>query len=774
MLTLMVIGNLFGQNLTQTIRGTVLDKQSQFPLMGVNIIILESDPFIGTSSDTDGRFRLENVPIGRHTIQVTYLGYESITISNLRLTSGKELEVVVELEESIANLKEAVVKASDNKREALNQMATVSARTFSVEEAGRYSGSLNDPSRMAQNYAGVSGASDDRNDIIIRGNSPLGVLWRMEGIDIPSPNHFSTIGTTGGPISMLNINNLSNSDFMTSAWSADYGNALSGVFDLRLRNGNSNKKEYLGQIGFNGVEFGVEGPFSKGKRASYLVNYRLSTLGVFQELGFDLGTGESVPEYQDVTFKIDFPTEKAGHFAVWGIAGLSHIEVRPVAEQDSTNLFSDLENSTFDGRTGMIGASHTYFFNSTTYTKLTVAATGVQTTGKLDSLSEETDESVPSIKFNRIKGKYVAHLKVNKKLSAKNNLSAGVIYNLFDINFGDTTFVNGRSLPIADYQGKASLFQGYLNWQNRPNEKLVMNFGLHQQFFGLNDRFSLEPRLGIRYKFNDKQTLNFGAGLHSQLQPIVVYFSKEDFEGPSPNTSLDFSKSTHFVLGYDFFFNNNIRLKTEVYYQYLFNIPVDMTPSSFSMLNAGADFALPTRTGIENEGTGRNYGLELTLEKFFSQGYYFLMTASIFDSKYRGSDGVLRNTLYNSNYVFNALGGKEFNIGKKITLAFDSRVTYAGGRRYSPIDIGASRLSGQEIIMDEEAFSNQLKDYFRLDFKVTVRLNGPKTTQEWSVDLMNLTDRQNIFQRVYSATSGNIQTTYQRGFFPNVQYKIYF
>lgn len=767
-------GQVFGQELTQTIRGTVLDKQSQFPLFGVNLIVLESDPLIGASTDAEGRFRLEDVPIGRHTIQVTYLGYESVTISNLMITSAKELEVIIELEESIAQLNTVVIKASDNKREAINQLATVSARTFSVEEAGRYSGSLNDPSRIAQNYAGVSGASDDRNDIIIRGNSPTGVLWRMEGIDIPSPNHFSTIGTTGGPISMLNINNLSNSDFMTSAWSADYGNALSGVFDLRLRNGNSDKREYLGQVGFNGLELGAEGPFKKGERASYLVNYRYSTLGVFKSLGIDLGTGESVPEYQDVTFKVDLPTENTGHFSLWGIGGLSYIKLDPASDQDTTNLFSEFENSTFNANTGILGASHTYFFNNSTYTKFTLAATGVQTIGKIDSLSQETGRYIPTVKFDRKQLRYAAHLRFNKKFSAKSTLSAGLMYNFSDIDFIDTVLFNGQYLPIANFQGTASLLQAYANWQNRPNDQLVINLGLHQQYFGLNGSFTLEPRLGIKYKINEQHSFSFGAGLHSQLQPVVVYFSRDDFEGESPNINLDFSKSIHTVIGYDYFFGDNMRLKTEVYYQHLFNIPVDIEPSSFSMLNAGADFTLPSRTGIENAGTARNYGLELTLEKFFSQGYYFLVTASIFDSKYKGSDGILRNTLYNGHYVFNALGGKEFKLGTNKTLSLDSKITYAGGRRYSPIDLEASRYYGKEIVVDEDAFSEQLEDYFRFDFKVTFRLNGNKTAQEWSIDLMNLTNHQNVFQRIYSKKAEDIQTTYQRGFFPNVQYKIYF
>lgn len=186
----------------------------------------------------------------------------------------------------------------------------MSARQLSTDEAFRYAGTRSDPSRMAQNFAGVSGTNDGRNDIIIRGNSPVGVLWRMDGIDIPNPNHFSTLGATGGPVSILNINTLKNSDFLTSAFPAQYGNALAGVFDLKLRNGNNEKNEFIGQLGFNGFEFGAEGPLNKNSKASYLVNYRYSMVAALQSIGLNFGTGSATPYYQNSTFKINIPTKK--------------------------------------------------------------------------------------------------------------------------------------------------------------------------------------------------------------------------------------------------------------------------------------------------------------------------------------------------------------------------------------------------------------------------------------------------------------------------------
>lgn len=766
----------FGQELTQTVRGTITDKQSQFPIPGAKVLVMGSEPLLGAITDFDGNFEIKNVPIGRHSLEIKFSGYETAVLPNLELKSGKELIVNVGLEESIEMLETVDVTFTEDKKEAINKMATVSARTISTEEAGKFAGTLNDPARMAQNYAGVSGVSDDRNDIIIRGNSPLGVLWRMEGIDIPSPNHFSSLGTTGGPISMLNINNLSNSDFYTSAWSADYGNALSGVFDLRLRNGNNAKREYLAQVGFNGFEFGAEGPFSKKSRASYLVNYRYSTLGVMSALGIDLGVGTAVPQYQDMTFKMNIPTKKAGKFTFWGIGGISYIEFEPTGELDSTNLYANPnERSGFESRTGVLGASHKYFFNKNTFSELILAYSVSNTTGAGDTLS--SDGSPFNIYgFNRTQQKLSANYKINHKINARNTVAVGVIAENYITNIKDSAYVANDYRIISNNEGNATLLQTYANYQHKFSEKLVFNGGVHSQHFFLTESHIVEPRIGFKYSPNKRHVLSIGAGLHSQLQPITVYFV-EDLSSDQvtfPNQSLGFTKSIHNVLGYDFQITENMRLKAEVYYQYLYDVPVDSAETAFSMLNQGADFELPDGLGYVNEGTGRNYGVELTLEHFLNKGYYFLVTTSIFDSKYVGSDGIERNTAFNGNYIFNALAGKEFNLKRNFTLAFDLKTTYAGGRRYTPIDLEASQLFGTEVLIEEERFAAQHPNYFRFDFKTTLKHNGKKVNQEFSVDLQNLTNQQNIFQQGYNATTGQIGTVYQRGFFPNVQYKINF
>jgi len=765
------------QQTVSAIRGTITDKQSQYPIIGATIIVSDLQPVLGATTDIDGRFRIDAVPVGRHTVTIQYTGYEPQTLSQLLVVSGKDLELNIQLEESVTQLNAVEIVAEDDKTESLNKMSSVSTRSFSLEEARRYSGSLQDPARMVQNYAGVSNASDDRNDIIIRGNSPTGVLWRLEGIDIPNPSHFSTLGTTGGPVSILNANNLANSDFSTSAFAAEYGNALGGVFDLRLRNGNKDRRELMAQIGFNGVELGAEGPFRKGKNASYVLNYRYSVLGLVQALGVDFGTGAAVPEYQDLTFKADLPTRNMGRFTVFGIGGNARINFE-AAESGDNNLYADaFQNSRFTSLTGVAGISHTYFFTEKAYGKLTIAASRSQNGGYIDSLNVDRR---PTLVFgnDHTQDKLTAHYVFNKKINARSTLRLGVMADRFIFDVKDSVLVNSSYYWMeSNFQGDADLGQAYAQWNYRATDRWTLNTGVHAQHFFFNNSSAIEPRLGARYQVNERGALSFGAGLHSQLQPITLYFNRQESatgEAIANNRNLGFNQAAHLVAGYDLRLNGHTRIRSEVYYQQLYNIAVDRASSSFSILNAGADFGLPDNADLVNEGTGTNYGLELTLERFLHKGFYYLVTASLFNSRYSGSDGVERNTAFNGNYVFNALAGKEWKVGEDNAFTADLRVSYAGGRWYSPVDLEASRIAGSEVRDESAAFSSQLTPYFRVDAKVGYRMNGEKISQSISLDIRNISNNQNVFQRGYDAFSRNVETTYQTGFFPMLFYTIYF
>ncbi|MCD6063812.1 MAG: hypothetical protein K0R82_1723, partial [Flavipsychrobacter sp.] len=358
---------------TQLVKGTVVDKETKIPLIGVAVSVTDVQPAVGGVTNNDGEFVISSVPVGKHTIQVNYISYGSMTIPNVLVTSGKEVVLHLELEESSQKMAEVVVTG---RKEHINEMAILSAKTFDVQETERYAGSRADPARMASNFAGVLGADDSRNDIVIRGNSPQGLLWRLEEIDIPNPNHFAVPGTTGGPVSMLNNKTLANSDFFTGAFPAEYGNSIAGVFDLKMRNGNKDRHEFTGQFGFLGTELAAEGPISKTSGSSYLVTYRYSTLKLFEGLNIKIGTN-SVPNYQDAAVKLNFPLGKKANLAFFGIGGLSKIDlIVSNLTEPAEELYGESDRDQyFYSNTGIAGASFSYIISSSAYTKLVVAQT---------------------------------------------------------------------------------------------------------------------------------------------------------------------------------------------------------------------------------------------------------------------------------------------------------------------------------------------------------------------------------------------------------------
>ncbi len=783
-LLLIASNGLFAQ--TQTIRGQLLDQQSKYPLVGVNVYLPDTDPVMATTTDAEGYYEIKNVPLGRYTIKCSMMGYKEQNIPNLVLSAGKELVLNISLEEQIFQTEEVVVTAEQEKGVNNNELATVSSRGFSVDETARYAGSRNDPSRMAQNFAGVSGGNDSRNDIIIRGNSPLGLLWRLEGIDIPNPSHFSALGTTGGPVSMLNNNVLANSDFMTSAFPAEYGNATSGVFDLQMRTGNKSKREYMFQIGFNGFEAGLEGYFSKKSKATYLVNYRYSTLAVFSQIGFNFGTGTAVPYYQDISFKFDFPTKKAGRFTLWGLGGASNIDLLGSKNKpDPNDLFTqnndDIRQRT---QTGVVGIKHLFFFSEKTYIETSIATSLAQEIITADSIVRDASLEVQEIRrrfgadYNQ--GRSTFKTQINSKLNARNTINFGVIADWMQLNLLDSAFSKNNLAFRNELNSQDGnlLVRTYAQWQHRFNDKLILNAGVYFQQFLYNNTNSVEPRLGLKYNFSPRQSLSIGFGMHSQLQPLQVYFRERrmaDGTYVRTNKDLDFTRSNHFVVGYDNRLGENLRIKVEAYYQQITNVPVENANSTFSMLNAGTSFGIDSKDYLVNNGTGTNYGLEFTLEKFYSKNYYFLVTASLFDSKYKGGDGIERNTSFNGNYVANALFGKEWKFGKNNAFYFDTKVTYAGGRRFTEVNLASSQATGTEVLNENKAFESRLDDYFRWDLKVGVRFNSKKgLTQEFFVDVQNVTNRQNIFSQTYDDSIKAIRPTYQLGLFPVVQYRITF
>lgn len=776
---------VFSQTKGQTVRGTVVDAFTGSPIIGAAVVLLDSNPLIGCTSDINGDFELKNIQTGRFSFSASILGYKSQSFSSIMIISGKETVLDFKLEEKVTSLNDLVVKANSSKVKPINDMALISTRSFSVEETERFAGSLGDPARMVSNFAGVVIGNDSRNDIVIRGNSPSGLLWRIEGVDVPNPNHFGSQGSTGGPVSMLNNNLLANSDFMTGAFTSEYGNALSGVFDLNLRSGNKEKFEFTGQIGFNGFEAAAEGPIKLGKfirNGSFIVDYRYSTLQLVSEMGMDMGTGTAIPEYKDLSVIVDLPTSKIGRFKFVGIYGNSFIRLGRSFDLNEATTHNQIGYATdFGAGLNVSLLTHTLMLGENTKLKTSLSYQNSTSTTQNDTIDYTNKTYFENYAGKLDETKLTASTQLKHKFSAKNNMTVGLLANRFITNYNDSAYVKSydKRIILSDVDNRATtLYESYVNWQHKFSNTLTLNSGLHYQIYDLNHESALEPRLGIQWQATEKQTFSLGYGLHSQIQPRSVYFSKEynetDETYTENNYGLKFTRANHYVLGYDWHLGKNFRIKSEAYFQDIYNAPVSKENKEFSMLNAGSGYFIPHLDSLENAGKGRNYGVELTIEKFLSNGYYGLMTFSLYDSKYKAYDNVWRNTAFNSNFAINVLAGYELKIGKKNYLTFDVKSTWSGGMRYIPIDLNAS-IAAQEQTYDlTQAYTDKYNDYFRADFRIGFKQNLGKISQEWGLDLQNVTNHKNIYSEQYNTQSQNVSMVYQQAFMPMMLYRINF
>ncbi len=770
---LLILGLLMGglvqaQVLTQTIRGQIVDADTRQPLVGATISILETD--FGTTTNKNGYYRLDEIPVGRYRLRVSYLGYEPLEIQEVLLESGKEEVLDITLTEASTDLAPVLVRATRSDTRAY----CPTVKTLTVEETLRFPASFYDPARLVTTYAGVVNDNDQANGISIRGNSPNGLLWQLEGLDIVNPNHTPNAGTfsdritqNGGGVNILSAQLLSTSYFYTGAFPSDYGNALSGVMDMRLRQGNNQQQEFTGQAGLIGLELATEGPFSTDSEASYLVNYRYSSVGLLTALGLEFG--DEAITFQDLSFNLVFPIENGGTFTLFGMGGLSENIFKTERDSTSWEFEKDGQDITFQSQMAAIGGTLELPVGQAGRWRTAVGFSGLESR----RFADELDANYTPIRFeedDNKQSKLSLHSVYHHKFSANTRLRAGLMLTQQDF---DIRSLLNNSLQ-AQGKGGGLLWQPYLGLQSRLNAQLDLNLGLHYTYFDFNGSNAVEPRASLEWKVNDQNSVSFSYGLHSQLQLPQLYFAQLN---EADNSDLGLNKAHHLILAYQRQFGQATEIRGEAFYQSLFDIPVSAhRPSSFSALNLLEGFVTER---LANEGTGQNYGVELSLRQYLNRSIYYLLNATYYESTYQGSDGVERNTRYNGNYIVNLTAGKEWRWrtakkGKDRLLGINGRVAMIGGFRDSPIDVAASAEAGKTVYVEDELFTIQQKQFFRIDLRIYYKRNKPKYSSTLSLDIQNLTNAENVAYTYYDTYKKTLVQKNQLTLIPILSYRIAF
>ena len=752
---------------TQTVRGIVLDSKTNAPIEFATVRIMNVGS-LGSTTDSLGRFRIDNVPVGRCNIQTSYVGYNTNIFNEIPVTSSKEVYMEITLDENIHSLAEVVIQPEIKKDKPLNAMAITGGRMISMEEAGRFANGFDDPARLSSAFAGVAG-DVGTNAVAIRGNSPQFTQWRLEGVEIPNPTHFADLtGLGGGFLSALSTQVIGNSDFYNGAFPSEYSNALSGIFDMQIRNGNNQKYEHTFQLGILGIDLASEGPISRKHGSSYIFNYRFSTTS--------LATGNDMNlKYQDLSFKLNFPTRKAGTFSIWGIGLIDRYKPEAI-DRDEWETQGDRQsgNTAFDKAAG--GLTHKYLINADTYIRSSLAATYSKDRTRADQMTED-DKLVHVGDIRNSKWDIVFNSYLNKKFNSNHINRTGITVTGLQYDLDYKISPNfGLDVPmeqISKGNGGSCVLSAYSSSVINLSNHLTTSLGITAQYFTLNKNWTVEPRAALKWSFNPKHALALAYGLHSRREKLDYYFVEQEANGKTEsNRYLDFSKAHHFGLTYDWNINSYMHLKVEPYYQYLFRIPVEEN-SSFSIINHQS-FYLDRI--LKNRGSGVNYGIDITLEQYMKNGFYYMITASLFKSKYKAGDNIWRNTRLDKNYLLNILAGKEWMVGrnKQNVLSLNGRIFFQGGDRYTPVDEGKSMIE-HDIKFDEtRAYSKKFDPSINGDISFSYRINKKKISHEFSIKMLNVGMRTGMHFYQYNEKTHMIEKKDGSGLIPNISYKIYF
>ena len=757
---------------TQTIRGQVCDIASGEPMIGVTITV-ENGITMATVSDIDGNFEIKNVPVGRHSVRASYIGYEPVLLKEQLVSSGKELVLNLRMRESISELGEVVIKPRVNKQQPLNEMAQVGARMFSVEEATRYAGGMADPARTASMFAGVA-TGGATNGISIHGNSPQMLQWRVEGVEVPNPNHFAEITEAGGGVfTSLNGTVLANSDFLTGAMPAEFGNALSGAFDMKMRVGNNTKFEHAVQVGTLGVDFASEGPLGKGSKASYLVNYRYSFLEIVKKL-HAINMEKETLDYQDLSFKLNMPTTKAGTFALW-FTGLIDNYENEVPDVSDWETLWDSNDSWSRQRNCVVGLNHTIRFKNGGSLHSSVAFTGAYRKLGVNNYDELMTKT-PCMDGRNSQWNVIISTQHQHKFSSRYTMQNGFEHQHLDFNTWLDWIheTDGPLYRVYESEGNTGLTRLYTNHKVALSSRLSAVAGVNVMWFNLNNQWLVEPRVSVQYKTSPSSTFSLAYALNSRKESTDTYFVM--MADKNPNENLGLTRSHHISASFAQRLGENAMLKIEPYWQWLFDVPVEQG-STYSILNHRNFFQ---DRALTNEGAGRNYGIDLTLERYLKDGFYGMLTATLFKSEYRDAQGEWHHSRHDRDYITNILGGKEWMVGKtkKNVFGLNGRLTLMGGDRYTPITEG---ITFEDIMKRPDKsipevdgldpYSEQKGMNIGYAFSVKYTINKKHTSHHFILEYLQMKTFQG---QTFDLRTHEIVDKFTSLTFPNIAYRVEF
>lgn len=780
----LLLGPVLGN--AQSLTGQVRDADNGLAIGGATVTVYfeptgkknAQGPFERSSnSDGLGHFSIENLVPGYYRVVINAPDYESRTLVEVDVAAGKVQHLQIALQHSAIALPVLTVNADPGSG---RRQQVISEIPLTREQTMRFPATFFDPARLAMAYPGVANNDDQANGLIVRGNNPGSLRWKLEGVDIVNPNHQPNAGTfsdrpvaAAGGVLLFSAQMLDNSALLTGSYPAGYGDATGGIMDIYLRRGHTEKPEFTVQLGLIGLDVAAEGPLSKQKNSSYIANYRYSTVGFLNKLGVSFGNEQI--DFQDFSFKLSRTGRQGGEWSLFGVGGIGQNLFKPQADSADILTYKDFFNIDFDTKTGILGLNYHGLIGPQTRLRWTTIWSGQRNhreasgLGLLD-IDEQTETRLGT------------SLTVFHRINSFNRLTAGVL--------GQRATYSGMATATGRlrYQGELQMFtlQPWANWEWRSaGERWEANLGVHSNLVYYTDGIgtvkpSVEPRAALTWRPDARQRITLAYGYHSQLNPLWYLAEKQN---GLPGRDDPFHREQalvrahHLGLKYALRMGDHWSFKSELFQQWLQGIPVaTLTPSTLSLLNISESQSLPA---LQAEGKGENKGLELSLERFLSRGWSLAANTTLFQSTYTDAAGVQRSTRWDLGRIANLTAGKEWMLptkGKRYRrLGVNTRFVWAGGLRAMPVDAAASAQSQTTVFDTANGFSIRQPDFFRCDLRLYLRRSlGDRRNSTFALEFQNLTNQQNTAYQFYDPYTKQVETKHQLGTIPNLSWRMEF
>ena len=715
------------------IQGHVVDQTTLQPLIGANIVV--KDTPMGASTDMDGLYEIEAVPVGIYILEISYMGYQKQTLPSVVVKTNRTTRVNASLSMDVVEGDAVTVTAGYFSK---NEESPVSALSLNHEEIRRSPGAREDVSRMIQNMPGVNMSHDDRNDLIVRGGSPTEVLFMIDHFEVPNPNHFGTQGASGGPISMVNNEFIENVDFSSGGFGAAYGQKLSGVMAIQFREGSRERMHGKLNLDFGGAGGFVEGPLNKGK-GSYLLGFHRSYLELIKQYVAEDG----LPIYTNMQGKIVYDLNPSNQLNLLFLGGDDKIFLHDDFDIDhfETGVMDTVDYDDpvdFKTRQYMAGINLRTFWHPRLYSIFSVSHTynhfhtkvwdrrlaGFRT---VDNDFESKEQVLKQVYYTNQSVEEVSHFKSDWTWSLPNHdaLSFGTYIKILQFDH-DITYhpiyedrpdlygQNPSPILISMNQEPTQKFGSYLNYKLDLGRRVIINTGVRYDEFKLLKDRNISPRLSLSFNATHRLTLNAGAGRYYQ-SPEFIYISGN----PNNRNTLKEIGADHLVAGFDYLLTENTRFTCEGYYKTYFDYPVVNKPGyeMVSMANVGADFGADGMYELGSRGKGKVKGVDLMIQKKVVDHIWGLASYSFSDIQHTALDNMYRPGKFDNRHVLSLVLG--FRLSKKHEFSFKYR--YAGGTPYTPFDDVASKAADTGVLDLTRLNDLRYDDYQRLDLRYDSR-----------------------------------------------------